>query len=548
MKHLIVIAAMLAGALPLGAAAADLEVAWLRADTVVTPINASAVDIQAPRRPLGSLWKLFVYSYAVDNNVPTPAYRCAAPLRPGESDCCEPAQSIERDTALLRSCSPFFDPERLHISRLQWRSYWQERIGNDAQWLVDLDHLQPATQTSVHQILHAINAISPAARAAAERALMPMTVSGFAKGKAAPLGGMLRVKTFTWSDPQRSNQLIGGAAGWLVDGTPVWFSASGTSKTVLRTHAQTLADSLPALSPGNEMDSTCVAVDYFDRYPIKRVDTMPNGHPAPPGPLKGTYRVSFESGKVMTFVTTRDLQLDLTDRPLIRGRHTLNDYVARVLDREADPTFTQAARALAVVIRTYTVHNAQFENGCYRIADSTRKQRVGLNDPSAAARAVALFTDGLMLDTPDVRYHGERSSAGVLAWETAVAQDRQGEDYERILAAAWPSAAIAAMSGERDCKRLPDVEAWYTTAVRRWNEQLSGELGFEPLQQPPAICALDSGAPYSDQIRSRIYVRRLKSHNDRITLAHEYLHLAFRYHPRGEDEAFIEYTARKLVE
>ena len=44
-----------------------------------------------------------------------------------------------------------------------------------------------------------------------------------------------------------------------------------------------------------------------------------------------------------------------------------------------------------------------------------------------------------------------------------------------------------------------------------------------------------------------LYVYALKSEEDRIALAHEYVHLAFQHHPRGLDEGFVEATARTLI-
>ena len=42
-------------------------------------------------------------------------------------------------------------------------------------------------------------------------------------------------------------------------------------------------------------------------------------------------------------------------------------------------------------------------------------------------------------------------------------------------------------------------------------------------------------------------MRGIATTDDRITVVHEYLHLAFRFHPRGLDEDFVERLARELV-
>jgi uncharacterized protein YfaQ (DUF2300 family) len=135
-----------------------------------------------------------------------------------------------------------------------------------------------------------------------------------------------------------------------------------------------------------------------------------------------------------------------------------------------------------------------------------------------------------------------------LAWSDALARAGQGWDFERILSAAFPKATVATLSGREDCKRLPDAENWLATAAGSWKARLRREPGFEPLEVQPKVCTLSDGHPYSDQQRLRIYVRGWRSLNERITLAHEYLHLAFRFHPNGANEDYIEQLARRLIE
>ena len=63
----------------------------------------------------------------------------------------------------------------------------------------------------------------------------------------------------------------------------------------------------------------------------------------------------------------------------------------------------------------------------------------------------------------------------------------------------------------------------------------------------PLRCLLRQGRPYADKQARRIFVRPNPSLDGRIALTHEYLHLAFAHHPLGEDEAYIEDLARRLV-
>jgi uncharacterized protein YfaQ (DUF2300 family) len=45
-----------------------------------------------------------------------------------------------------------------------------------------------------------------------------------------------------------------------------------------------------------------------------------------------------------------------------------------------------------------------------------------------------------------------------------------------------------------------------------------------------------------------IHIREWASREGRVTLIHEYLHLAFRHHPSGRDEALIERLAQQLAD
>ncbi|MFC7421054.1 DUF2300 domain-containing protein [Iodobacter arcticus] len=96
------------------------------------------------------------------------------------------------------------------------------------------------------------------------------------------------------------------------------------------------------------------------------------------------------------------------------------------------------------------------------------------------------------------------------------------------------------------CQPLPEIQQRLEQLARGWHSTLALETGYAP----PArytVCQLKSGLPFADHKLKRIYIRGLASENDEITLAHEYLHLAFSHHPRGHDEVFIEAMARRLV-
>jgi uncharacterized protein YfaQ (DUF2300 family) len=152
-----------------------------------------------------------------------------------------------------------------------------------------------------------------------------------------------------------------------------------------------------------------------------------------------------------------------------------------------------------------------------------------------------------VLDGAPVRYHGSKGGANVLSWSEAQAQARAGKGFDDILAAAYPGStlAIAGNTGTA-CVRLTRNEQWLAFALPRWERMLRREDGYEAPAQLPAVCALAAGSPYSEQSRNRIFMRPLATREDRITLAHEYLHIGLRRHPRGQDEDYVERLARRL--
>ena len=273
---------------------------------------------------------------------------------------------------------------------------------------------------------------------------------------------------------------------------------------------------------------------------------------AKPGSLNGRYVVHFENGRSLPLVSQGELAVgrDARGRPQVSGRFGVNEYVARVLDREGSADETEAARALAVAIRSYLQQNATWKDGCQRIADSSATQRVSPNPGTAAARAVAQWTDQLVLAGANVRYHSTTPGRDTMAWSGAVEQGRRGRRFDEILAQAYPRAELGTLGGvgALQCVPLPVAEAWLAGEVPRWERVLRSEAGYETPPQLPAVCQLNAGMPFSEQSRNRIFVRGLATREDRITLAHEFLHLGLRNHPRGQDETLVEQLARRLVD
>ena len=534
---------------------ASLDVAWWRdGKTEVRQLRQGGTtppSFGGTRQvPLASLWKLFVYVYATDNKVAMPDYRCGG-RDPEEVYCCDAGQSIGRDAALAQSCGPFFSPKRLMITAAPWCQYWTGRLGaapaGDFAWLVDPAQLAPARMVRLDSLLRALDSIPAASRVDAEATLLRVVLDGRGAGTARWFGSQLRVKTYSWHAQGRADERIGGAAGWLADGTPIWFGGAGGSSNVFEQWAPRLAASLPTVGAAD--DGGCVVVDYFKRYPLRAV--RGERGVAVAGPLHGRYHVQFENGQNLALRSNGELMLlqEKGGRPQLRGRFGVNEYVARVLDREASTNEPEAAKALAIAARTYLQQNAVTVAGCQQIADSSATQRVSPSPATPAALAIARWTDQLIVDGVTVRYHGNQQSEGTMAWSEAVGQARQGKYYDELLAAAYPGGALSTFgnTGAR-CRRLAQNEDWLAQNVPRWQRVLLREAGYEAPPQAPLVCALSSGAPYSEQSRNRIFMRPLATREDRITLAHEYLHLGLRRHPRGQDEEYVERLARRLVD
>ncbi|TCS38270.1 uncharacterized protein YfaQ (DUF2300 family) [Paucimonas lemoignei] len=538
-------------------AAEGPTVAWLRDGQVQARTlgagDALHADPQAQGKvPLGSLWKLFMYVYLEETRATEPEYACSA-RTPASKDedvyCCTPGESIARSQALSRSCAPYFSPARVGATPQKWARYWNAR--QSPAWLRDMRQLRPETEVSIEELLTALSRVPAEGRAQARRALLDIGIHGYGKQAWPLLGTGLRYKTFSWR--RAGDEAFGGAAGWLADGTPFWIGGRGSSRTVLATWAQQLAAALPsprwAEATTASGDDSCVDVDFFERYPVRAVWQAGKHVKAVPGELRGRFRIEFENGNWLSVASRGELLLARHGDTLrVHGRFSMNDYVARVVDREGDAMKLHAGRALAIAARTYLVQNARFDAGCWHIADWSRTQRVSANPPSDAALAAAWFSDAMLLRGAPIGYHATQAGKNRLSWQKAVEQDRNGWDFERILMHAYPQAVLASLSGREECRRLDAAEAWLARAVASWRRVLEREAGFETPELLPRICALADGYPYADQRRLRIYVRGWQNLNERMTLAHEYLHLAFRFHPHGADEQYIERLARRLIE
>lgn len=508
--------------------------------------------------PLGSLWKLFVYDYLVSQRLDENPYLCRGQLRE-EIYCCQPGQTISRDAALVQSCGLYFDPLRLAIPLEQWRHYWQQQQA--PAWLLALQQLQPATEVSVQSLLELLARLP--AQAAARRVLLdrlllsnPLAAADATTAPlAAQLGARLRIKSWSWHAPTDPQQRIGGFAGWLQDGTPLWASGAGSSEQVLQRYAAALDKTLPAASPSDNSD--CVEVALFARYPVGRLADRQGQPVTAPGPLNGRYVVHFHNGNQLAIDSRNDIYLlpPATDAasaqpsPQLRliARLSVDDYVARVVDREAAAQPAEAAKALAIVARTYLQQNAARSGDCLQINDSSQQQRVAPRQPSPQAQAIADWSSDLVLAGAAVRYHQTAAAPDQLSWAQARELAGQGWRYEAILANAFLRSNLARWGNPAiTCQPLPAAEQWLRQQLPAWRAKLQAEPGYEETHQF-SVCRLQSGKPHIDRLRRQIFVRGLHSQQDRLDISHEYLHLAFDGHPSSQDEHYIESQARRLL-
>ncbi len=504
-------------------------------------LNRSGLVSRAPlpaalQAPLGSLWKLFVYAWLVDTGATEPAYQCLGQSRE-EVYCCTAGGSIGRDQALVKSCGLYFEPRRLGISEPDWRAYWQARKA--PQWLLGTSTLQPQTRVPVAQLLDTLATLP--AQDQARRVLLDVVLGAADSNVVGALGGLLRVKTWSWfADNDDAAQREGGFAGWTAEGTPLWAQAQGTSQTVLRNYSEALASVLPAGWPAEP--GRCVKVDLFSRYPIGHV--LKAGRAVESGPLLGDYRVEFLNGNQLDIHSNGELFLE---KDTLVARLDREEYVARVLQREAQAEPAEAAKALAVAIRTYLLQNAGRSGECLTIDDSSNRQRVAPRPASAESRRIAAWTSDLILAGTNVTYHSTQPDADKLSWQQAVEQANAGQRYDAILVQAYPRASLSRWDNPvASCTTLPAAQDWLQKQRKIWRQQLETEVGYNEVSTF-AVCHVAFGNPHVDRERNRIYVRGVLSLQDRLDLTHEYLHLAFEAHPNGNDEAYIEGLARRLL-
>lgn len=211
--------------------------------------------------------------------------------------------------------------------------YWQQRQA--PAWLASLTTLKPETSVTVKSLLDSLATLP--AQNKAQEVLLDVVLDEVKIGVASMLGSRVRVKTWSWFADDKQEIRQGGFAGWLTDGTPLWATGSGTSKTVLTRYATVLNRVLPV--PTQVASGQCVEVELFARYPLKKITAEKSTTAVKPGVLNGRYRVTFTNGNHITFVSHGETTL-LSEKGKLKLQSHLDreEYVARVLDREAKST------------------------------------------------------------------------------------------------------------------------------------------------------------------------------------------------------------------
>lgn len=531
--------------------------------------------------PLGSTWKLFVYAYLVQTQATEKDYVCADLNKNlGDEYCCLPGASINRDTALAQSCGAYFSAKRLQITQDKWKHWIDSDFKQAPKWLQNISQMQAATLVPVNSLLQVLEDMPLASQISARNALLKVTVQTGLETTLADLGTGIRFKTWSWFDQTNAvassaklniknktsvNELgprIGGAVGWLPSGRAFWWGAAGTSKTSLLKHHEWIAKTLQL----NQFDTTlaawqnsqaCVKLKFFNAYPIKKVSVALSSptkkQVAPVGVLSGkNYFIEFENGQAISFIGSPEQRLFYTannsQKPVIEGRFLLEDYVARVIEREGQVNFTVASQALAVLARTWVVQNSPIRDGCYTTIDDSKAQRVLASPAGKEAKKAALFTQDLVIAGDAVRYHQSLDQPNVFAWKSAVllTQQNPAMGFDNLLFKTYPHATLTGLYSELDCTHLDAAETWLKNNTDKWRSQLNPMMGFQA-PESFTVCQIQNGLATSDQRRLRIYIQGWGKLEHRLSLIHEYLHLAFKNHPNGHDEVLIEKLARQLA-
>lgn len=100
--------------------------------------------------PLTSVWKLFSYSYLLENGIHAAPYHCTG-TNTEERFCCEKGESIDAVGAVAKSCGLFFEQTMKNIPATKWNDFWS-RKGVSYSWMKK-DRLRDHREVPVKEIL-----------------------------------------------------------------------------------------------------------------------------------------------------------------------------------------------------------------------------------------------------------------------------------------------------------------------------------------------------------------------------------------------------------
>jgi uncharacterized protein YfaQ (DUF2300 family) len=521
--------------MPLGAS--TLDVAYIDSQSLrafqISEKEQKSISYKELKTPFGSLWKLLAHIYFLENGETPAPYICEG-KKTEEVFCCEKGKSIRFEDAISKSCGLFYEDKLKMIRSSDWKLFWDEKKISYA-WLAK-SQLLPSTLIPVEELLAAFGKISSfKSFNSLKDHLFSVMTKGTLAGHISEFGSNLFIKTWTWEN-QLSGQLIGGAAGWTREGIPFWIKGDGSSKDVFKKFSSIILDLLPKNS---KIDGTNVTVNFFKKYPIQRVLTLPDKKEIKFGRLIGNYLIEFKNGNRLQVVA--DGKLNLALNHTISGSFTSEDYVARVLEREGDVHQPEAAKALSIIIRTYLYKHAKKNNQGLEIDDSTLLQRVSPSTAGAQAMNLTGFTNGMILHDDNVHY-------STSSWQKMRQLAAKNMRFNDILSAVFPGNPLKLLTDKRedDCSRIKLAENYLMHSLKKWRKTLDRHPGYEEIRNVH-VCQLRLTKPFSDLKKNRIYLNFDESLEARITLAHEYLHLGFKHHPATQDEVFIEQLAQQVT-
>lgn len=530
---------------------------------------------------LGSLWKVFLFTYLSARDVVLAPYHCTGQAGGRYCSLMRGHGGVDLNAALMQSCELAFQEFKEAIQAGEWTDFWRKLLGAEAVpvWLANLDAFGARTEAPPETVLRLFAHIReqssawPALKAAL--ALVPWEGTAKALRHQDP-NGELVVKTFTMGkvsadpsrvgyasqggapsadlnpadngdvDPSRDGGYEGGMAGWLDPDTLFWLWGEDKGARIAKAWFGEVRDKFTGDDPGAaSADLPQVCTDFLSRYSITVVRAT-DSSPAKLGPLYGEYIASLKHGTTVRFSSRGNIILKKRGgRFALSGCFTLDDYIARVIQREGGTLPIEARKALAIVARTYLLHQAvKLDDGHLFLADSTRWQRVSIADPSNENRHIAAQTTSLVLNR-EVFFHETKTGEKTFSLSLSSRQAGQGLKYDEILAGAFPSLAIIPLWSlkKTSCDELTQASEWLRYNLNAWQKELI-PLGAD-LMASTTVCR--NSAHRAFYFDKRIYMAGFSDTEDQITLVHEWLHAAFAETPLGDDEGRIEGLAKRLV-